>query len=469
MNVRRQTTLVLLLLNTGLLVSCMPQVRGNTSNTTSPTSTAQEIVRSNAIRILPGQLDNIPMFNSNSPEWVKTEGILLSTFPPENKQVPTAHLNFPFKGEFTLFASHFTHTPPNLQTLYLGILVRNPGKQPVTLSIPAGASYLLEPDAPFQRQPPMSESPNGEVYSGPGIRAADSLLRGIRQADFPAQLEIPPGESRMLMNHPIPVKGLEKPVNGRGNFFRLNSSDTVYVASLAMYAQKNPDGTERAPTLAEWQQLLNTGGLAGPRDKVPTPPEQTSGQLIYGRVAGVQQGSTWQATLTDAGTTQLNLPPANRPISYVISTLRGGRLGTNQVQAAQMLVRYPDTAYEAHANYGVHYDLTLPLSNPTDRPQVVALTLETPRKEDRLSRNGLIFRQPPWDFPLFRGTVRLRYADDSQQDVTRYVHLWQRQGQVVDPLVKLTLQPGEMRSIHLDFLYPPDSVPPQVLTLNSHE
>lgn len=467
MKLQQKIAYTLLLLNWGTLVSCTPLVRGDTSNSATPQPPAvREIVRSNEIRTLPGQLDNIPMLNSNSPEWVKTEGILLSTFPPENKQVPTAHLNFPFKGEFILFASHFTHTPPNLQTLYLGILVQNPGKQSVTLSIPAAASYLLEPDAPFKQQPPMSENPNGEIYSGPGIRAADSLLRGIRQADFPARLTIPPGESRMLMNHPIPVKGLEKPINGRGNFFRLNSSDAVYVASLALYAKQNPDGTERAPTLAEWQQLLNTGGLAGPRDKIPTPPEQTDGQLIYGRVAGVQQGSTWQATLTDTGSTQLNIPTADQPISYVISTLRGGRLGTEQSQAAPMLVRYPDTAYEAHANYGVHYDLTLPLSNPTDQPTTVALTLETPRKEDRLSRNGLIFRQPPWDFPFFRGTVRLRYVDDSQKDLTRYVHLWHRQGQTIDPLVKLTLQPQETRSIRIDFLYPPDSVPPQVLTVS---
>ncbi|HBY81412.1 MAG TPA: hypothetical protein DEG47_31475, partial [Cyanobacteria bacterium UBA11148] len=91
-----------------------------------------------------------------------------------------------------------------------------------------------------------------------------------------------------------------------------------------------------------------------------------------------------------------------------ISTLRGGRMGTNQSQAARMLVRYPDTAYESHGNYGVQYDLSLPLINPTDQPQTVTLTLETPIKEDQLSLQGLRFRQPPLDFPYFRGTVRLR-------------------------------------------------------------
>jgi len=68
-------------------------------------ATPQEIVRANEVRSLPGKLDNVPMFNSNSPEWVKKEGILLSTFPPEGKTVPTAHLNFPFQGKFTIDAA----------------------------------------------------------------------------------------------------------------------------------------------------------------------------------------------------------------------------------------------------------------------------------------------------------------------------------------------------------------------------
>lgn len=172
------------------------------------------IVQKNQVRSLPGQLDNIPMFNSNSPEWIKKEGILLSTFSPDGKQVPEAHLNFPFEGKFELFAHHFIHTPPNLQTLYIGLIVHNPGTENVRLNISAAASYLLSPDAPFALQPPMTENPNGEVYSGPGIRAVDQVLRGVRQPDFPAELVIAPGQSKLLMNGAIPVKGLTQIVNG---------------------------------------------------------------------------------------------------------------------------------------------------------------------------------------------------------------------------------------------------------------
>jgi hypothetical protein len=428
-----------------------------------------EIVQAAEVREIPGQLDSIPLFNSDSPEWVKKEGILLSTFPPDGKKVPAAHLNFAFQGQFNLFAHHFSHTPPNLRTLYIGALLYNPSSEPVTVELLQAASYLMEPDAPFKQKPALSESPDGEVYSGPGIRAVDNVLRGMRQPDFPEKLLVAPGETALLMNRPIPVRGLEKPINGRSTFVRLKSSGKVYAATLAMYAPENADGSDRAPTLEEWQQLLNNGGLAGPRDKTPTPPDATSGSLIYGRVAGVQQGSGWEAELVDRDAKNLAIPQTGKAISYAISTLRGGTLGTQQVQAGKILARYPDTAYEAHGNYGVHYNLILPLHNTAQKPQTIAVSLETPLKEDKLSKNGLRFRQPPLDFPYFRGTVRLRYQDDGGYDVTRYVHLWHRVGQVVEPMVKLRLAVGETRSIKVDFIYPPDATPPQVLTVRTLE
>ncbi|WP_404791441.1 DUF3370 domain-containing protein [Altericista sp. CCNU0014] len=414
---------------------------------------------------MPGRLDDVPMFNSNSPEWVKVPGILLSTFPPQGKTVPTAHLNYAFNGPFTLFTHHFSLNPKDLRTLYLGILVRNPGRSPVTLSIPAVASYLLNPDAPFANKPQMLENPTGAIHSGPGIRAVDTVLRGQRQPDFPAAVSIPAGGDRLLLNHPIPVKGLDRNLNGRSTFIRLSSSGPVYVADLAMYAPKTQEGKERSPTLAEWQTLLKTSGLAGPRDKTPTPPGRP-GNLIYGRVAGVQKGSAWKATLADPGQAVLKLPSPGQTIAYPISTLRSGRFGTGQSQAAPLLVRYPDTAYEAHGNYCVHYDLALPLRNGTDTPQTVALTLTTPVKADRLAPQGLRFLASP-TFPFFRGTVRLRYSSAEGRSITRYFHLWHRTGEQVKPLLTLNLNPKSTQTVKLDFLYPPDSTPPQVLKIST--
>lgn len=165
----------------------------------------------------------------------------------------------------------------------------------------------------------------------------------------------------------------------------------MYAASLSQFARLNPDGSERAPNLAEWQQILTQGELVTPRDRTPTPPDAT-GSIIYGRVAGVARGSQWRANL---GNPHLTIPEPGQAFSYGISTLRGGMQGTGQIQTAPMLVRYPDTAYAAHGNYGIHYNLALPLHNPTNRSQTVTIKLQTPLKEDRLSAGGLRFLDPP--------------------------------------------------------------------------
>lgn len=432
----------------------------------------QEIVKPQEVRPLPGQLDTVPMFNSNSPELVLKEGILLSTFPPEGKKFPAAHLNFPFSGRFDLFAHHVARAEPpeNLQTLYLGVIVHNPGTLPVKLDILQAVSYLSQPDAPFIELPAMVENPDGSVYAGPGSRATNDILRGRTQPEWPAQLLIPPGNSQMLMNLPIPVRELMPPLNGRSTIMRLRSNGKVYMASLAMFAKQNPDGSERAPTLEEWQQLLKTGDLSTPRDKTPTPLDAVNNvnNFIYGRVAGVARGSVWKAQLVDRpGSFDLTIPQPGEAFSYGLSTLVRGTLGTNQVQSAPMLVRYPDTAYQAHGNYAIEYNLTLPLTNPTSQLQTVTIAIQTPIKEDQLSQPGLRFFDPPPRQVFFRGTVRISYNDDWGIPRTRYFHLVQRRGQQGEPLVQLNLPPGGRRLVAVDFVYPPDATPPQVLTVET--
>ncbi|MBD1851364.1 DUF3370 domain-containing protein [Cyanobacteria bacterium FACHB-502] len=436
---------------------------------TPPQPAPQEIVQPQEVRSLSGSLDRVPVFNSNSPELVKEEGILLSTFSPEGKADRSAHLNFPFNGRFDMFAHHVyrADNPEDLRSLYLGVLVYNPGDRPVRVEVLQGASYLSQPDAPFITLPPVVDNPQGTVFAGPGSRVMSDVLRGDREAIFPAQIEIPPRSYQLLMNLPIPVATLTPPLNGRSTLMRLRSNGSVYLASLALRARQNPDGSELAPTLTEWTSLLETGKLASSRDRTPTPPDQTSGQVIYGRVAGVAEGSRWEAQLTDSGATDLAIPAPGAAFSYGLATLLGGRLGTEQNQSARMLVRYPDTAYQAHGNYGIEYDLTLPLHNPGSQPQTVTIALETPIKEDTLSQNGLRFFEPLPTQTFFRGTVRVRYTDDRGLPQTRYVHLVQRRGQQGEPIVTLNLPAGGRRLVQFSFLYPPDSTPPQVLTVRT--
>ena len=432
------------------------------------------VVQPQEIRALPGQLDKVPMFNSNSPEVVQTEGILLSTFPPSGKAVPSAHLNFPLVGSFNLLAHHIARAskPGDWRPLYLGVIVFNPGLRPVTLDILQAVSYVTNPDAPFIDLPPLVDNRLGTVYSGPGSRVMNDILRGIHQADFPSQIVIPAKQSKMLFNLPIRLG------NSRSTFMRLRSNEPIYMASLAMSARSNfPVKKDdpavpfslpyKAPMLEEWQKLLTTGKLAEPRDRIPTPPNQTNVDILYGRVAGVAQGPQWRTEVNDRpGERSLSIPQQGQAFSFPLSTVSRATFGTGQVQSAPLLVRYSDTAYRAHGNYGVHYSLTFPLVNNTDEPQTVTMAIQTPLKqEDR--PDGLRFLEPPDQQVFFRGTVQLSYNDDQGFPQTRLVHLVQRRGQQGDPLVTLNMKRRDRRLVKVDFLYPPDAIPPQVLTVRT--
>ncbi|MGB3492174.1 MAG: DUF3370 domain-containing protein [Elainellaceae cyanobacterium] len=519
---------------------------------------SRQIVESQEVRALPGQLDDVPVFNSNSPELIQREGILLSTFPGDVMQVPSAHLNHPLEGRFDIFAHHIARgvNPDDNRTLYFGILVYNPSRQTIRLDSLQAASYLSQ-EAPFFDLPPYVANPLGTVFSGPGSRTMNDVLRGQRQRQWPASISIPPRRAVMLFNAPIPLRRLtvpsdgtwpagrvipvpnptpipqpvspgstgsastnsnegksvspginlsnkalledaavqvsnplaaqpiaefeptspmlmaeqsarSLPTNGRTVLMHLNSSGPVYMASMAMYAPKMPDGNERVPTLSEWQQILQQKGLAGPRDYPPTPPNaQSFSRFFYGRVSGIAEGSQWVAQLTDnPGSSVLTIPDERNQVSYAVSTVDRNTFGTGQIQSAAMLDRYPDTAYRAHGNYGIKYDLSLPLYNPTRSLQEVGIKFQTPLQNERMS-DGLTFLNPPNEQIFFRGTVKLRYTDDWNIPQTRYFHLVQRQGQQGQPLLRLRMQPGERRLVRVEFIYPPDATPPQVLTVET--
>ncbi len=429
----------------------------------------QEFIESQEIRPLPGKLDDVPVFNSNSPEVVLTEGILLSTFPSAGMRVPSAHLNYAFNGRFDIFAHHISRAsnPSQTRSLFQGIVVYNPNDRPVQIDISQAASYLTRPDALFVDLPASVEDPLGTVFAGPGSRVVNDILRGRRNGSIPTGMMIPPKQAQMLMNLPIPAGTVTPTSNGRSTLMRLNSNAPVYVATLAMFAPLNANRTERVPTIEEWLNLLVNAGVAGPRDIPPTPPNAKTTNITYGRVAGVAKGSEWRTNITDdSRSNSLNIPKPGRAFSYGLSTLERGTFGTGQIQSAPMLVRYPDTAYLANGNYGIHYSLTLPLRNSTRQAQTIQVSIETPLKQDR-SRNEVVFLTAPAPQIFFRGTIRLRYLDDRSTPQTRFIHLVQRRGQKGDPLLTLTLSPGERRSVEVDFLYPPDATPPQLLTVRT--
>lgn len=440
----------------------------------------QFVTQPQEVRTLPGQLNEVPVFNSNSPEVVQRDGILLSSFPPNGKYAPNAHLNHPLKGRFDVFTHHIARPLGEPRTLYQGLLVNNPTNKTAIVEVLQAASYVTASDAPFKDDIASKvEDPRGEIFSGPGSRLMGDILRGVTHANFPRRIVIPPYQSRMVFSLAI------APSSARSTFMRLQSNGPVYLANLAMYAipefpklpgadptQSSPPAkpTFREPTLGEWRGLVTVGRLVEPRDLVPTPLEQINPEnKIFGRVAGISVGSEWAAKLTDGQEVPyLSIPERGQAFSYPLSSLNTGTHGTQQVQSAPMLVRYPDTAYLAHGNYGVHYNLTVPLRNNTKEKQTVALTLQTPLKQDQHS-DRLFFVSPPQGPIFFRGTLKISYNDDGGARRVRYFHLIQRRGQPGDPLVTLNLLPGEQRDVEVEFIYPPDATPPQVLTVQTQE
>ncbi len=438
-------------------------------NTVPEVKTENKVEKPAEIRTLPGGLDSVLMFNSNSPEVVKVEGILCSTLSPEGKQFPLAHLNQTFEGNFQLFAHHINNTVGNLtpKTLYIGCLVHNPGSKKVTVKIGDAASYLSMPDSPFNPLPDFIENPLGDIHAGPGDRVMDEMLRHKRQKGWPKKLVLKPNQSKLVFSLPLPVTPPFHAINGRSVLAKMWSSGPVNLATLALFSRTGSDGKQKEPAFSDWEGLLKNSDVAGPRDKVPSVPG-AGGNFVYGRVAGVQRGAIWNGTLIDNATktAKLRIPQPGSSFTYPLATVDKGTFGTLQVQSAPLVVRYADTAYQAHGNYAVEYDLKLPLFNDSDETRTVSISFQTPVKTNE-KFDHLTFFEPPAKQVFFRGTVELLYRDNKGRSQTTFIHLVQKRGDKSKPLVELTLKPKKIRLVRIRFLYPPDATPPQCLTVET--
>jgi hypothetical protein len=285
---------------------------------------------------------------------------------------------------------------------------------------------------------------------------ATELLARQRSPLVPEGWTLPPGQLSTLMVLPLPVRGLDPLLNGLNLQLRLNSDGPVDVATLAAFGP-----VDRPPDTAVWQRLLQ-GGLS-PKEHSPSP-RGASGPMVYSRVSGVQVGSAWQGRITDPGRPTLSVSRA--PISWPISSLERGTLGTGQVQTAPLRSFYPGTAWAAHGNYGVAYDLSLPLRNDTAHPVRLALALESPLKGDQ-PLGGLRFNTTPARAVMFRGPVEVSGLDTETGGPggRRRFHLVLRAGQEGPTLGTVSLRPGQERQLRVRLIYPADATPPQVLSL----
>ena len=430
----------------------------------APSGAPTTELRRQTVAPLPGGLDRVPMINDNNPELIKGPGILFSSFAGMGRGVPSAHLDQPLAGRFDLFSHHvYAGTPESLDsTLWLAVLAAPRGERPVRLTLLEGSTALSQsldssqPSAPFLPLPALLPQGATAVFSGPGSRVATELLRHERAPLLPQGWSLPPGNPTPLVVLPLPVRGLDPLLNGRNLQMRLRSDGPVDVATLAAFGP-----VDRPPDAAVWSRLLE--GPLSPKEHSPSPRGST-GRLIYSRVSGIQAGSRWRGRITDPGSDSLSVRRA--PISWPISSLERGRLGTEQVQTAELTVFYPGTAWAAHGNYGVEYDLSLPLSNDTAEPVRLELALDSPIKVDR-PEGGLRFRTPPSRAVMFRGTIQVAGLDGSTDKPSglRGFHLVLRAGERGRPLGTVSLAPGEQRRLRVRLIYPADATPPQVLSL----
>ena len=434
---------------------------------TSSSNTAEEgksddvgpMIRHQEVRSLPGGLDQMLVLNDNNPELISGEGILVSTFP----QNPG--LNLALNGRFDLFSHHvYAGTPDRLDsTLWLAVIAQPATDQAVTLELLGGSTALSQAvnkeqtASPFLPLPALMAESGTPISSGPGSRVAGDLLRGDSAAELPRQWTIQPGSATPLVVLPIPVAGLDPLLNGRNLQMRLHSSGPVHVATLAAFGD-----SRQAPNAAHWQTLLNESQQS-PKEHGPTP-RGAKGRIIYSRVSGVQIGSTWRAQLIDPGSNHLDLSAT--PVSWPISSLVNGDLQTGQIQTAELEAFDPGTAWAAHGNYGVEYDLTLPLRNTSAETRIVAIALESPDK-NRSTNQQLAFSRTEGGPVMFRGPIEVTGLDghDGQRSGPRRFHLVLRRGQEGPELGQVSLGPGESRRVRVRLVYPADATPPQVLSL----
>ncbi len=410
---------------------------------------------------LPGNLDNIPFFNSNSPELVTTEGILLSTFPQSDKIHPDAHLNRTFEGRFDIFTHHIT-PQISFKRFYQGILIKNATNKEVVLKIISASTYLTK-EATFKKLPDFTRN-FGEYFAGPGDRVSQDILRAKRITLFDKKpiILLKPNETYILMNLPL------VPGNERTSQFKLESDGPVYIADLTRYENTFLWLPGTPPKLYDWMNILKWGKLAEKRDKIPTNVDKPLTfwlKFIYGRVSGITTGTTWNAEIVN-DRDKFIIPEHNTGIAYVLNTMHDNTLGTNQRQTMKIDPRYQDTAYYSNGNYGVTYNINIPFYNNTKEQREVKISFDTPIRlpENQPQKEISFYRTPP-EKVFFRGELRVKYKSYFGFEKEKYFHLVQRSGQKGDNLLTLILDPEEVRNINLSFVYPADATAPHVLTI----
>ncbi|MBC7475205.1 MAG: DUF3370 family protein, partial [Candidatus Sericytochromatia bacterium] len=282
-------------------------------------------------------------------------------------------------------------------------------------------------------------------------------------------VEIKPNQSFMLMNEKIFIAPLAT-INGKTTMFKLNSDGPLYVAELAMFKRSSIFSTDDTnPDIDEWISLLNNSNVSEKRDHIPTPLNiNYQGIFYYSRVSGVVKGNKWDAKIINEND-YFKIPNKSKGVAYALNNVYNHTFGTNQAQSGNVIKRYSDTAYQSHANYGVTYDIEIPLYNLNQEATSVAISFDSPiRTVDDIRQDKVSYYENPPEKITFRGDFKVEYQNSLGNIVKKYIHVVQRSGQSGLPLVSIFMQPGDKRNVKISYVYPADCTPPHILTITSN-
>jgi hypothetical protein len=409
---------------------------------------------------LPGQLNDIPVANSNSPELVTTDGILLSTFPPKDKEYPDAHLDRAFNGKFEIFAHHVVYNrKDDFTDMYEGIILYNPLSKKVALNVFSSSSYTTT-KSPFIKLLEYLPNNNGNIHAGPGDKVSQDILRE-KNLLKEKTIIIPSKSYYLLLNESIPISPKGK-ANARTSHFKLESDGELYFADLAMFREG-----EDKPNLKDWINILTKQDLSGKRDNIPTPlDDKKKDKFFYGRVSGVSKSSKWYSKITSDNNKYFEISKDSETIVYGINTLYNNTLSTKQVQSSEMEKRYYDTAYQSHGNYGLTYDIEIPIYNKSENPVSFSVSFDSPVRMPENTSSPISYMEKPPENIKFRGDIKVVYDSPLGDEITKYFHIVQRFGEQGKPLASILISPKEKKNIKITFVYPADCTPPHALTIS---
>jgi hypothetical protein len=455
--------------------STLPQIPEEQDLTPPQTDTEAVATRERSARllVLPGMLNKMPVFYSNRPELLKTPGeILNSTDLPEMNSLT---------GSFSIFAHHVVETAPfDFSGFRLGLLVRPASSQAtekekaVSLTLHNAFISRTQPDAPFITTAPLlTQTKMSKIVSGPGDAMAWARLntQDLYPENSLATKSLP---ATFTFDREILVADIEVP---------------TFPLGLGIIGERNGlsawlDVSSTAPVSLRWVAIKTTkpsAGLADYQDaaKIPAGPSELpatvydpqgappSGVFRFGRVAGVVQGADWNGVYRLSSEDIDNLKEGLLLAWPVASTYLKAWGGQNQ--SAPLLARQADSAVQSHGNYGVAYHMAYTLANPDDAALELQWRWTQPTSVSKNVNAKNILSYDPKTQIVFRGSIRVEthcQEDGKDHDPKiQFYHLQVKQGHWHAPFYAHSLPPKSECRLLLDWVYPPDAIPPQMLSV----